>query len=68
MPESSGRGQEFQVSTFSGGGNCVAVRTGSDGRVVVRHSTDPHRELVFTTEEWAAFVLGVKAGEFDPAV
>jgi Domain of unknown function (DUF397) len=26
-----------------------------------------HQALVFTDEEWAAFVVGVKTGEFDSA-
>jgi hypothetical protein len=34
---------------------------------VVRDSKDPERRtsLVFTRDEWTAFVAGVKNGEFD---
>ena len=45
---------------------CVQVAHLPGGRVAVRDSKDsskaPH---VFDGEEWAAFVAGVKAGEFD---
>lgn len=56
----------FRMSTFSGGGNCVAVGSLTDGRVVVRRSDEPERELTFTADEWDAFVRGVKDGQFDP--
>jgi hypothetical protein len=33
---------------------------------MMRNSRQPHgRALEYTPEEWQAFVLGVKAGEFD---
>lgn len=60
------RVDEFRVSSFSGGGNCVEVRDSGDGLHTVRHSKGPDRELTFTRAEWDAFVKGVKAGEFDP--
>ena len=70
MSESeSTEGARFRVSSFSGaGGNCVEVGSLDDGSVAVRHSKNREfgATLVFTTEEWAAFVTGVKAGEFDP--
>ena len=58
----------FRTSSFSGGGNCVEVFSAPDGTFVVRDSKDPRREvcLVFTRPEWAAFVLGIKNGEFEP--
>lgn len=35
--------------------------------VVVRDSKRPDQPVLrFTTDEWAAFVSGVRAGEFDP--
>ena len=56
----------FHVSSFSGGGDCVAVARLADGDVAVRHSKDPSKStLVFTSREWEAFVEGVRAGEFD---
>lgn len=60
---------EFRVSSFCTSGGCVEVGQLPDGVVAVRDSKDPERRrsLVFTRLEWAAFVQGVKAGEFDPA-
>lgn len=44
---------------------CVEVDL-SLGLVRVRHSRDPDGpKMIYTVEEWAAFVAGVKAGEFD---
>lgn len=58
----------FVKSSFSGSGNCVEVRRERRDLVEVRHSRHPDGgTLVFTPGEWAAFVAGVKAGEFDPA-
>jgi uncharacterized protein DUF397 len=59
---------EFKTSTFSGGAGCVEVgqAVGEGSEVVVRHSRLPNLgALPFTLDEWRAFVLGVKAGEFD---
>ncbi len=60
---------EFKISTFCNFGGCVEVGQSPDGSVIVRDSKDAERavSLAFTNEEWAAFVTGVKAGEFDPA-
>ncbi|MQA88555.1 MAG: DUF397 domain-containing protein [Streptosporangiales bacterium] len=34
--------------------------------VAMRHSRDPDGPVLwFTTEDWAAFLAGVRAGEFD---
>lgn len=47
-------------------GNCVEVAALADGGVAVRnsrHQAGP--ALVYTRAEIAAFVAGVKAGEFD---
>lgn len=44
---------------------CVEVARLTDGGVAVRDSKDPSRPaLLFTAEEWTAFVSGVHAGEF----
>jgi hypothetical protein len=46
-------------------GNCVEVQDGT-GAVRVRNSRDPHGgTLVFTPDEWHAFLGGVRLGEFD---
>ncbi|MEU3167885.1 DUF397 domain-containing protein [Streptosporangium sp. NPDC006930] len=47
-------------------GNCVEVATLSGGGVGVRDSKNGSGPvLVFTPDEWKAFVGGVKDGEFD---
>jgi hypothetical protein len=58
---------KYVKSSFSGGGNCVeAGRQADAGPVAVRHSTSHSTQpLLFTRDEWIAFLLGVKAGEFD---
>ncbi|HVB44702.1 MAG TPA: DUF397 domain-containing protein [Streptosporangiaceae bacterium] len=55
-------------STFSNGsgGNCVETAKLPDGGRAVRDSKDPDGPvLTFTASEWAAFVAGVKAREFE---
>lgn len=60
---------EWRKSSFSngnGGNNCVEVYVSPfDGGTVVRNSKRPEGRAVFTAAEWAAFIEGVKAGEFD---
>jgi Domain of unknown function (DUF397) len=60
-------GATWRKSTYSStqGGECVEVAmTGS--RILVRDSKDPDgAKLAFTTSEWAAFLAGVRDGEFD---
>lgn len=57
---------EYRKSSYSGqGDNCVEVAAVRRG-VSVRDSKDPEgASLTFSASEWAAFVAGVKAGEFD---
>jgi hypothetical protein len=45
----------------------VTVGQAQDGSVIVRNSqdSDSAKALIFTKEEWKAFVKGVKANEFD---
>jgi hypothetical protein len=52
-------------STFCSDSNCVEV--GQDGdQVLMRDSKHPDTApLAFTRDEWAAFLEGAKAGEFD---
>jgi hypothetical protein len=52
-------------STFSGADSCVDVEIKPDV-VVVRNTNHPKRgSTLFAHAEWAAFILGAKAGEFD---
>jgi hypothetical protein len=58
---------EFKTSSFCSLGDCVEVGRAHDGSFAVRDTKDAERTatLTFTNAEWAAFVAGVKAGEFD---
>ncbi|GAA4180190.1 DUF397 domain-containing protein [Streptosporangium oxazolinicum] len=59
---------KWRKSSLSGGdgGNCVEVADLSGNRTAVRDSKDSSGPaLVFARAEWAAFVGGVRHGEFD---
>ena len=63
-------GANWHKSSRSGGqGQCVEVATSlpaAPGHVAVRHSQRPGAEtIVYTDAEWAAFIGGVRDGEFD---
>jgi hypothetical protein len=47
--------------------SCVEVADMPDGGVAIRDSKagDTSPVLLFSADEWSAFVTGVKAGEFD---
>ena len=56
---------QWQKSSYCGTSACVEVAQTSDV-VLVRDSKNPKvAPLAFTTDEWSAFVRGVKAGEFN---
>jgi hypothetical protein len=65
--EDSGSGSYWVKSSFSfANGNCVEVAGLPDGRVGVRHSKDVTGPILrFTSDEWHAFLGGVRNGEFD---
>jgi hypothetical protein len=54
----------WKKSSYSGGqGNCVEVASDLPGMVAVRDSKNPERAvLVFTPDEWDAFVGKLKEG------
>jgi hypothetical protein len=54
---------DVRTSSFCTDGACVGVALGHDEVRVV--DTKSAEALRFTPAEWAAFVAGVKAGEFD---
>jgi Domain of unknown function (DUF397) len=57
---------EFRASSTCSWGNCVEIGRSPDGTVLVRDTKNSAQQpLAFTDDEWAAFVAGVKAGEFD---
>ncbi|ARF56798.1 DUF397 domain-containing protein [Streptomyces gilvosporeus] len=43
----------------------IEVAFADDGNVHLRTNTDPENIVTTTRTKWDAFVLGVKAGEFD---
>jgi len=58
----------WRKSSYSNGsgGNCVETTKLPDGGRAVRHSKDPDGpSLIFTKDEWDAFIKGVHASEFD---
>lgn len=60
-------GAQWRKSTRSGSsGDCVEVADNLPGVVAVRDSSNPNGPaLVFTPDEWKAFIGGAKDGEFD---
>jgi hypothetical protein len=61
-------GAVWRKSTRSGdnGGACVEVARNLPGIIAVRDSKNPDGSaLIFTSDEWRAFIAGVKDGEFD---
>jgi hypothetical protein len=57
------------VSSRCHSGGCIGVAALPDGGVVVRDTKSADGPvLTFTADEWDAFLRGVAAGEFDPAV
>jgi Domain of unknown function (DUF397) len=61
-------GAVWHKSTRSGGngGDCVEVAVNLPDIVAVRDSKNRDRAaLIFTRAEWAAFLSGVRDGEFD---
>lgn len=68
----AGGWRKSSFSNGNGGNNCVEVApvfAGNTSEVVavaLQDSKEPGSSiLVFTPEEWGAFLSGVKAGEFD---
>lgn len=59
-------GAVWHKSTRSGTGNCVEVAGNLPGIVAVRDTKDRDGgTLVFTHDEWRAFLGGVRDGDFD---
>lgn len=61
--------RDFAISSWSKNNpkTCVAVAIKKEG-VAVRNSNDSSRDTVyFNHEEWRAFIMGAKSGEFDIA-
>lgn len=57
---------EFRRSSFCGTNACVEVLLDPEtDSAIISHSTEPDWGLLYTADEWRAFVSGVKANEFD---
>lgn len=57
---------QWSVSMFCKDGDCVEVGRLADGAVAVRDTKNREQgSLVFTADEWTAFLAGAKAGQFD---
>lgn len=54
-----------RISSFCSGGDCVAIGWDGPDLIAVRDTKNLDPGLRFTTEEWEAFLLGVKNNEFD---
>jgi hypothetical protein len=66
MAELTGAVWRKSTRSDNGGASCVEVAKNLPGVVGVRDSKDRSGPvLAFTPEQWAAFVGGVKDGEFD---
>jgi hypothetical protein len=59
----------FRKSSYSGAVNPNCVEVGFvTAEILLRDSKDTDGPVLhFTTDEWSAFIAGVKAGEFDLA-
>ncbi|MCP3822389.1 DUF397 domain-containing protein [Streptomyces sp. A3M-1-3] len=57
---------KWQKSSFSGGGGeqCLHVAK-RNGEILLCESDDPDNTITTSPEKLAAFIQGVKAGEFD---
>ena len=58
---------EWRTSSYSNNGTCVEVADLPDGTRLVRDTKNGDRGpvLSYSAAEWQAFIIGVKAGEFD---
>ncbi|TSB26675.1 DUF397 domain-containing protein [Streptomyces sp. NBC_01525] len=56
---------KWQKSSFSGEGEQCLETAIADGEILLRESDDPTVIVKTTPEKLAAFILGVKNGEFD---
>ena len=66
MKPPPGSSPSWRISTYCTGGTCVQLALLSSREVAIGDSKNPEGvALRYSREEFAAFVKGVKAGEFD---
>ena len=70
VPAGGLQGLIWRKSRYSNpSGNCVEVAQLPDGGIAVRNSRHPNGStLIYTRAEIAAFVHGIKDGEFDDLI
>jgi Domain of unknown function (DUF397) len=66
MSAGSIEGSWVKASASNANGQCVEIAALGGGQVAVRNSTDPSGPaLIFTPQEFSAFLDGARHGEFD---
>lgn len=56
----------FKKPSSCGVAFCVEVdKTTGEKVVAIRHSKTPETVIIYSHDEWKAFIKGVKNGEFD---
>lgn len=66
LAQATWRKSSFSGGSNGGGGDCVETAALPDGRIAVRDSKNPDVGMVFFTRtHMAAWLAGVKAGDFD---
>lgn len=56
----------FERSSYCANSCCLEVALVPRlGKIYVRNSKNPGTQIAFSTEEWRAFLAGVKSKEFD---
>jgi Domain of unknown function (DUF397) len=56
----------WRKSVASGGGNCVEVAWGADGRVFIRDSKDPLGPVLsLTPSQWGEFLTCLRGEKYD---
>lgn len=66
MDGAAGRDLMWRRSGSCADQTCVEVAAAEDGHILIRDGKHPDGPVLgFTPMEWAAFLAGVKRGEFD---
>jgi hypothetical protein len=55
----------WRTSSRCGNNTCVSVATHAAGMLVRDSKLDDSPILAFNTDDWNAFLTGIRAGEFD---